>query len=333
MTKKFLVLGLILALVAAGCSRNTPVTTAAGTLAPTETVPTPTSTAMPGKVLLVTDSRFTGDLAGIEKIVTDKARSAGLVYEKRDSLQPADISSEWKLVLFTVKPDNLTDFLSQAPGTFFVVITSESIQPAANLSVVHTDPVKLAFLAGYITELIAEDWRGAGLLPSDASTSNDVKQAFVNGGQYWCGICSPQHPPYIRFPVYAEQSSGADWTAWQAAVDPLIQNRLSVIYVSQQAAKPELMSYLADKGIKMLGETTPTQAILGNWVATLGWNIPDMISNHWSDFLSGQPGQVYETGISITNVSAEWLSTGRVRLVEETAGKLQDGMVSPLPVP
>lgn len=283
--------------------------------------------------MLVADARFTGDLVGIDTTVSAQTQSAGLTYEKRESLQPGDISSEWKLVIFTVKPDNLNDFLSQAPGTFFIVITSDAVQPAANLSVVHTDPARLAFLAGYITELIADDWRGAGLLPNDTPYANDVKQAFVNGGQYWCGTCSPQHPPYMNFPIEGEQSSGADWTGWKSQADPLIDNRLSVMYVSQQAAKPELLSYLAAYGIKLLGETTPTQDILGNWVATLGWNITDVITNHWSEFLSGQPGQVYEAGIALTNVSAEWLSAGRLRLVEETAGKLQGGLVSPLSVP
>jgi hypothetical protein len=296
-------------------------------------VPTATSTALPGKVIFVQSSSFVGDINSIQTTVADQAASSGLLFETRETIQPADITSDWKVVLLLSAPDNLNELLTSSPQTRFVVVTPDELQASTNLNVIRIRPEKLAFLAGYITELVSDDWRGAGLLASDGKTSNEELQAFVNGGQYWCGTCSPAHPPYVLFPLYSTQPSNADWTTWQAGVDQLIANRLSDIYISNQAASAELLAYLAGKGIKLIGVGTPSQEILGNWVTTITWNISDPIKQHWPEIVSNQSGQSYDAALMLTNVNSEWMTVGRLRLVEEVAAALQQGLVDPLNVP
>jgi DNA-directed RNA polymerase len=171
------------------------------------------------------------------------------------------------------------------------------------------------------------------LLASDKPTSNEELQAFINGGQYWCGTCSPVHPPYVLFPLYSTQPANADWTTWQTTADQMIANRLSDIFISRQASSAELLNYLAAKGLKLIGEVPPIQEVLGNWVATVSWNIGDAIRKNWSEITANQDGKTFEASLMLTNVNPEWLSAGRLRLVQEVADVLQQGLLDPLDIP
>lgn len=332
LNKKTLLL-ISLVLLIFGCTKPSPSATATIPVAIETPVVTVTNTALPGKLVLVGKAGFLGDADAIQAVIQEQAAASGLVFDQRDAIQPSDITPDWKVIFLLNAPDNLTDLLNQAPGARFIVVTGDNIAAANNLNVIHLDQSRLAFLAGYITELTSDDWRGAGLFPSDTPTANNELQAFVNGGQYWCGTCSPAHPPYVKFPIYTTQPVSSDWTAWQVAADQLIADRLSDIYVSRSALKPELLSYLAGKGIKLLGEGTPTQEVLGNWVTSISWNLSDLVKNNWTDLISDQTGQTYEAGLLLTNVNAEFLTLGKQRLVEEVAAGLQQGLISPLSVP
>lgn len=296
-------------------------------------VPTVTTTPLPGRVVLVASPNFAGDLASVQTTVGHLAETSGWVFETRESLQPVDITGDYRVVIFLALPENLSDIINAAPQTAFVVMTADDLQPSSNLTVIHMAASRQAFIAGYITELIADDWRGAGLLPADGNPTGSEIQAFVNGGQYWCGTCSPLHPPYISFPIYSTRPSGSDWTSWQAAADELIANRLSTVYVSSQAASTELLGYLAAHGFKLIGTGAPAQELLGNWVATLSWNVLAPLEQHWTEIAANQGGQIYEAGVQLTNVNPEWLTVGRQRLIEEVSGLLQQGLLNPLDVP
>jgi basic membrane lipoprotein Med (substrate-binding protein (PBP1-ABC) superfamily) len=206
--------------------------------------PTQTNTPNPGKVVFIQPAVFTGDLNTIQTTVSTLAAGSNLQFEVRQAIQPADITSDWKLVILLNQPDNLNDLIAAAPQTRFMVVSSQDLAAGGNLNIIRLQSANLAFLAGYTSELLAEDWRAAGLFTADSPSSNDQIQAFENGGQYWCGICSPAHPPYVLFPLTAAVPSTSDWTAWQATFDQLVANRLAIIFIPSQAASAELLILL-----------------------------------------------------------------------------------------
>lgn len=308
------------------------------TVTPTEVViaspvPSATATSLPGKVVLVASPNFPIDVGAVQTTISHLAETSALLFEIRESLQPADLTGDFRVVIFLAPPQNLANFLNAAPQTAFVVVTADELQPSNNLVVIHLNASRQAFIAGYITELIADDWRGAGLLPAGGSSGDAEAQAFVNGGQYWCGTCSPLHPPYVSFPIYSTRPAGSDWTSWQAAADELIANRLSTVYVSSQAISVELLGYLAAHGYKLIGTQTPAQEILGNWVATLSWDIIAPLEQNWDGIVANQGGQTYDATVQLKDVNPQWLTVGKQRLVEEVSALLQQGLLNPLDVP
>ena len=92
------------------------------------------------------------------------------------------------------------------------------LSAGGNLSVVRQLEVQRTFMAGYITTLIAPDWRAAGLLP-DAPA--DLQDAFINGGRYWCGRCIPMYAPLVLFPLAGTQPAGTDAAGWQSTLQDL----------------------------------------------------------------------------------------------------------------
>jgi hypothetical protein len=77
----------------------------------------------------------------------------------------------------------------------------------SNLSVITTQAQDLAFMGGYLTTLIAEDWRSSGLIPNDTGLGLDYKDAFENGARYLCGLCVPYWAPLLYFPVVVEATA------------------------------------------------------------------------------------------------------------------------------
>jgi hypothetical protein len=73
--------------------------------------------------------------------------------------------------------------------------------------------------------------------------------------------------------------------------------------------------------------------VLGNWVATIGWNIAQALNDNWSEILSAQDGKIFDAPIVLNNVNSEWLTDGKLRLVEEVSTSLSQGLIDPLNAP
>lgn len=83
-------------------------------------------------------------------------------------------------------------------------------------------PEALAFLAGYAVVLVSPNWRGVALVPQAEAQAPWVG-AFVQGGWYYCGLCKPAFPPFVRYPQVVPVMDGeAGWEqACQIAVRDL----------------------------------------------------------------------------------------------------------------
>ncbi len=185
-------------------------------------------------------------------------------------------------------------------------------------------------MAGYISMLIAEDWRGAGLLINDDSTGGRLAEVFQNGAHYYCGTCSPAYPPYgTSMPDTATLPSSSDANAWRAAFEPMIADRIYDLYVMSEAASPDLMGYLASLGLRMFGTASPAEAYKPNWVVTILLDPWTTVQAHWTEILAGGAGLTLSGGITFTDIDEAFLGPGKQRLLNEVVQQLESGLIYP----
>ncbi len=325
-----------------GCNRGTASITPTVMVATTE-VPTPTATALPGKVILVTGGAAeTAIVQQIQGIVSELAASSGLLMDTRSELHPADVTSDARVVVLASAPSNLNDLLSAGSLTQFIVISGQTIAQATNLHVIQTHPEYRAFLAGYIAEAISVDWRAAGLLPADTD-GNIQEQAFLNGGRYYCGICQAQYLPLPQFPVAISFSAGSDIATGQANATTLMNYRIYTLYIAPEVSSPDLLGFLAGQKvltefgsmnpiILMGGEAAP-ENIRSIWAASIQFDYVTPLRAMWQSVMDGQGGQQVAAGILLTDINETYLGAGKQRLVQEVLQKLLDGLIEPLSIP
>jgi hypothetical protein len=304
---------------------------AAPTATPTSTpVPTLefTATPLPGEVLLVTQGVTDPDLlSAAQETLTRLATGSGLTLQVKDSVSPADLSPQVVIAVFLAPPADLAGFLSASPQTQFVVVSPAELPQSENLSVILANPQDQAFLAGYTAILLSNDWRAGGLLPGGTPETDLMQQSFLNGGAYFCGTCSPLYPPYMNFPIQASLPTGSDPNAWIGMANQLLANRLNVMYVSQQAASPELYDFLVSQNLTLLGGTTPPQSAESRYAGSVIQDPITPIETLWPDLTSGKGGSTVAADMLFTHVNPALFSEGRQHQAEQVIEQLRNGLI------
>ena len=293
-----------------------------------------TNTPIPNKViLLATDQANAGQFDLLKTLLADLASSSGLQFEARTSLPVGDLSSEIKIIVAIAPDPGVADLISAAPETQFLAVGIDGLTSSPNLTQIQAGEnfaAQRSFLAAYIGVITTTDWRVGILLPTNSSSASVMKDAFSNGAYYYCNFCNPVYPPYFAYPQIAEMASAADW---QTAADLLIGQSVQTIYVPAEASSPELLKYLSDKDIMMLGDQPPTNDVKAHWIATLSsTDLEQEIRTLWPDLISGKGGTVVAPSLSITDVDQDVLSAGKMRLVEDLIQGLSKGLLDPLSV-
>ena len=324
---------LVLILSATACGPSAPAATA--TPIPTDTpVPTVTPTPLPGRVILVApDNTAANDLQAAQSTLQDLAGGSNLVFETRQALQPSDVTSDVKIVVFLTPPSNLSDFTNAAGQTQFVVISASDLPTAANLTVIRLRTDYQAFIAGYVGSLIANDWRLSGLFTSDGPNSDVQQQAFAAGEAYFCGLCNPQYPPFVTLPQVVTLPSSSDPATWQSAFGQVYNIDMDTVYVDPAASSPDLLNYLAANKLHILGGQSPTDNLKANWVATVLFDPVSSLKTVWPSLVAGKGGQTVPASIVVTDTDDGSVSQGKMRLINETISMLLDGSLVPLPTP
>ena len=326
---KYFLMIFILALLLAACNPATPTAevTSVPTVPPTAPVP-PTDTPAPSPTPLPARALLVGDPvdAALAAAVQELAAGSGLAFETRSTFSIAEISPDVKIVIYSSVPEEMAALNLGAPGTQFVVLADQDLPTAANVSLIRSRPEYALFTAGYISTLIAPDWRAGALL-----TDGGAQDVFINGGRYWCGRCAPTYGPVVLFPLTATQPAGSPATAWQAAFDGIHQSRIEVLYLAPEAASAELFASLPPELI-LLGGATPSP-LPANWAVTLGGDVITPLQTLWPDLLTGKGGQTLNSSLTLYDVNPELLSPGRQARVQEVIQLLAEGLINPLSVP
>lgn len=336
-----LFVGLVGLLVLAACSPATsqPATATQALPAATQPLPTetsaPTPTPQPGKAWLVTAE----ESPALQAALTELARQAGWTVETRPALQAAELVPEVRVLVFAAPPANLSELLSAGAQAQFVVLAPVDLPAAPNLSVIRLRPENQAFVAGHIAGLYAADWRAGGLLPADGPLGAGLQEAFVNGARYFCGTCTSGWPLGVFYPQVGALPAISDGAAWQAAAVTLFDtHKVNLFFVSGEAARPEVFSYLQGKeqfgaSVRLVGVTAPPPELKDQWLATVRLDASAALSDLWPAVSAGQGGQMVDAPVVLEDLGEEAPGIGRMRLVEELMQEIAAGRIYPFLIP
>lgn len=331
--RTFIAIGILFTLLLAGCNAAPQVQPTANLLPSPTAAPTqpPTATPLPEKVVLVGEHE--SNFPAAQALLEELSAQDHLLLEIRPTLEPGEITPEWKIVVLLSRPDNLSDLLAAAPQTQFVLISAHDIEAGGNLSTIRARRELEAFAAGYLSALVGYDWRTAGLLPSDTPLGEALGDAFRNGQLYFCGMCNTYYAPYTNFPLVKQLPSDSSPAAWQAALQEMALSYIYALYVAPEAASPELYSYIVTLNAPILGSKIPPEEIRPLYAASIYSDDVSALSDLWPDLLAGQGGKNVNADIKIGDVNPQLLSPGRLHHAEAMIQDLTDGWINPFTPP
>ena len=340
MKKQFVLLLLITVLLITGCG-NTDEAEVSATLSPTlapaetaipEVVLTPTPAIPLAMLVLPADmDQETSDT--YQALVYNLAQSSGMRFQVRNTLTVEDLEPSLRVVIVLPPDPGLMALAPAAPQAQFLSVNIPDMVASGNLSVVaDTDrPDIVAFISGYISAMITEDYRVGAMLTDDAQGNMD-KTAFTNGKEYYCGTCeafiypawcrtAPCYPQYIQVPV------DEDPVTYNAYSDfLLIQREVETIFVDSLFTTPELLSYLSSNGILLIGDSSPTKKY-GNWVVTVQPDPIQAIESAWGQLIAGTSGITIAAPLILTDVNSDHLPPGKEQKAQEVLNQLQAGQI------
>ena len=310
-------------------------------LAPTMTLslsPTTanTPTPQPKKVVLVAPMGGEGQPV---QALSELSAGSQMVLETRENLQAGDLTADMAVVVWLTPPSNLSELAAAAPQTVFVAVVAVDQQPAVNVSVIRMYPEYQVFVGGFIAALLSPNWRAAGLLPSDGVLGERLQDAFVNGGRYFCGVCTTGWPLGEYYPQAGVLPGSSDGPAWQGQAAALFDNKkVDVYYLSAESARNEVYLYLAGKDqygtpVRVVGAITPPGVLEGQWGATVDFDLAQALQQIWPDAAAGKGGASIDAPLTLTHVNPENLGEGKLRLVEDLIQDIAAGRIYPYSVP
>jgi hypothetical protein len=227
------------------------------------------------------------------------------------------------------------------PDTQFVLLdlwgSPDALQAGGNMSRIGPAGEAQAFLAGYAAALSSHEWRVGMLSRGDSPQAVARRDAFINGVRYMCGVCNPKYPPYVKYPVYADAVSAADWTV---GVESLAQQEVKTLYIDPSLQTEELLAFVFGKGMNVVGGVSPiftaeeiTPETSGRWILTVGQDPLETLRSIWGEVAAGNGGKSWPASLALQDRNPALLSSARLRLVEETLQALAEGWISPASVP
>lgn len=306
----------------------------------TSTVPLPTAPAetliplaspvlptTPPRMILVSQSSPWQDR--VANWLRSRLGAQGWQIEIQPDLHAANLGAEVAGVILLTPSSDYSDFIAQHPDLRFIFIGEAPLPEASNLTQILFSADNLYFLAGYLSVLIAPDFRAGGLFPPNSETA---LQAFRNGAYYLCGRCVPAYGPIVTFPVTTTLSLNAPADEWQAALAELNKNRLETLFVSPEVLTPELQDHLATTSWGILTTESPQDAP-SNWAVTLTFDLEQGLEAAWQVATEQKQPTTVIVPLKLQTINPQWLTPGRQRLAEQVMQELQKGWIYPLTPP
>ena len=295
---------------------------------PTETPtsnPLPSPTPAPDRVVLITgENPDSWTLQQANSVIQELAQTSGLVFEARNSIQSNEITSDMKILVFLSHPQNLGGLSNSAPHTQFIVLSAEDWAPSSNVTIIKTNPEFQYFMAGYTSVILADNFRGGGLLTNE--NSNFIT-AYGNGAKYFCGICNAVITPLNSYPITKELSASSTAADWIAAFDEIRLNTILYVFIPPSAYSVDLFNHIAQTSVKVIGISTPPAEAQSIWAGTFLIDGISPIRDIWNDVLAGNGGKTISSSLYLADTQNGLISPGKQELINRVISDLQAGMI------
>ncbi len=332
-----LLLPILLALLLSACTLPGKPTS---TPEPGTSTPLPTDAATPTQVTPLAMLVLPADLAQDESdqyqtLIYELAQQNGMRFQVRNTLTVEDLQAELPAlkVVIALPPDpGLAGLAAAAPEVQFLAVNIPGVTVATNLSVIGgaDQPVdKQAFLAGYITAMLAPEYRTGILTQRDTPGGESARAAFANGYHYFCGYC--RHPnftqPAYDYPIVVRIPTDAQEGEYLGYAAALLDYLTKAVYLYPDVATSDVISYMAQYGVLMVGQSLPTEEARPYWIASIQPDAIPAIKNIFPELVAGKGGQTVPTPLYLTDVNGDWLTEGKLRLAQEVLVGLQNGTI------
>ncbi len=261
--------------------------------------------------------------AAAAEIATTFASTHDLHFEQVSALNPSELPGNLAILVVLAPDPGAAELASAAASARVIAVGFTPTAEAANLQSLlanATESGAAAFIAGYVAELTAPDWR-AGMLYSPASA--ELVDDFVAGGEYYCGSCAPVAPPYNEYPQFAQAT---DATNWQAAADQLVAQSVNVVYLASELENSGAAQYLASFSVLLIGSGVPPADAAATWLAGVSADPVAALREQLPLALAGQP-VTQSTSFVVSNANAAYLSTARLADIQTVINDLLSGYI------
>ena len=325
---------LLLASLLAGCAaaNHTPAPTAT----PAATAVPPTPTTAPSELIWVPAGSNPSD--ALVKTITDFAAANSLQYRTLSALTAADITTGTKIVIIQSAPADLITLAAGAASTQFIVLGGSNPGGLSNVSSIQAKPEDEAFMAGYLTMLISQDWRASALLTSDGPIGSAYADDFANGSRFVCGKCNPFYSPLVSFPAIASEPTNSPSSTWTADAISLSADWLSAAFITPSAVSLDVASALSNQNINttitgdsiyLISTVSAPQNSGIQWAALLDVDYSSGLKELLPQVLAGKGNLNTSAQITLTNINPEIVSPAKQALFNQTASDLAAGLIIP----
>jgi len=268
----------------------------------------------------------------VEVMLSEIGAQRGLTVERRETLARENMPEGLRLVVALAPDPGIVEMAGAAPQVQFVAVGITGIEAGGNLTVVGGEggkPEYVGFMAGYTAAIITEDWRVGILAISDTVDGQLVRESFLTGVRYFCGLCLQAYPPFVAYPLFVELPVGASAEQWQDAANQLLNSSVRTIYIAPDVGDTTLLEYLGQAGVAIIGSTAPAEEYQQFWVATIQVDYLALLRETLESVLAGQGGSSIALSPEFRNVNPELLSVGKLSHVEGILKELLAGYILP----
>jgi len=321
---------ILIFLILAGCSSGQDTEVPNGELIVIETssptaAPIDTSTPLsPVGVFLTPPGSDPNLVEELNPLVGEYIKAEGYRYQVLETLSVGDFQrDDFRLVIVLPPYPDLEALVLGAPGTKFLAVGFNDIDPLENLSVLRFgggDYDVQGFIAGYIAAMITTDWRVAVLSVQESDDTLAAREGFRVGVKYFCGLCNPKYAPaginYI-YPKYIDLPVGATDLEIEANVNLLIDRAVNTFYIVPGAGHEIIYRLLINNDKLIIGPGADyNEEYRDNWVTSLEYDQVAAFNEIWPMFLLTETGIEHIPPLLFTHVNGELLSPGKLNLAE-----------------
>jgi hypothetical protein len=322
-TSQFIIFSLLPFLVGACALGGSPTET------PTQ-VPLPVVTdtpppALPLVLLFAPPESDPAIAAAAAELAAGFAASNGMQFEQRSVLDTTQLPANLSKLIVLAPDPGAAALAAAAPQASVIAVGFDPGAETSNMQTLQgagSGSDEIAFIAGYVAALTADDWR-MGMLHTGESLGQ--VDDFLAGAEYYCGSCAPVAPPYNDYP---QAAAATDEQNWQPAADQLIFQSVRVVYLAPELEVSGAAQYLVSYGILIIGSGPPPADVAANWLASVGGvDAATALREQLPLALAGQP-LTAPSSLAISNANPSYLSEARLAHVQTIINDLLGGFIS-----